>query len=249
MSTTLSMSKRPSRTPQTATRWPSRLPVLKPRRPRICGKFRKITQQYFTARIYSNTSPKTNGWRAPKWWALEKVAPALNMAIFGMLNFWGVIPGYHCWMEERNAENKNREATWTQQRNTWNSSLEKKGLHQSNQHLALQCLLYKLILKKTWHVTLSYVFNCNKPSKKKTVPSNFVGIDSIFWGEQVAQPEPLVHLIGQRLAYSPNTHTHTSFRVWKARCPSTKQFLVVWFPVVWDSTSDEQIRKHQGIYF
>ena len=38
------------------------------------------------------TPPKKLAWRAPKWWALEKVTPALNMTILGInsLNYWGV---------------------------------------------------------------------------------------------------------------------------------------------------------------
>ncbi len=37
------------------------------------------------------TPPKTNGWRAPKWWALEMVIPALNMDIFGIyVKFLGI---------------------------------------------------------------------------------------------------------------------------------------------------------------
>lgn len=46
---------------------------------------------------------------------------------------------------------------------------------------------------------------------KKTVPSNLVGIHSVFVQEQVlatARPEPVVHLLRQRLAYP----IHTSSR-------------------------------------
>ena len=40
----------------------------------------------------SEPSPKTNGWRAPKWWALEKV-DSLKIWPFlvSMLDFWGVV--------------------------------------------------------------------------------------------------------------------------------------------------------------
>lgn len=57
---------------------------------------------------------------------------------------------------------------------------------------------------------------------KKTVPSNLVGIHSVFVQEQVlatARPEPVVHLLRQRLAYP----IHTSSRGWKDKCPSTIQ--------------------------
>ena len=41
-------------------------------------------------------SPKTNGWRAPKWWALEKVTKRLQIWRFlvSMLDFWGVSQYY-----------------------------------------------------------------------------------------------------------------------------------------------------------
>ena len=45
-------------------------------------------------------TPKTNGWRAPQWWALQKVRGPLNMAIFGIhVRFLGCIFQNHFFFE------------------------------------------------------------------------------------------------------------------------------------------------------
>ena len=38
----------------------------------------QLLEWFFDDKSY--TPEFTNGWRAPKWWALGKVAPALNIA-------------------------------------------------------------------------------------------------------------------------------------------------------------------------
>ena len=59
-------------------------------------------------------------------------------------------------------------------------------------------------------------------AKKKQFQAIVLESTLFLWGEQVlatAQPEPVVRLLRQRLAYP----IHTSSRGWKDKCPSTIQ--------------------------
>ena len=56
------------------------------------------------------TLPKTNGWRAPKWWALEKVTgPLKNGNFWYTLDFWGV---YETWILEFGRDKKWQSQGW-----------------------------------------------------------------------------------------------------------------------------------------
>ncbi len=77
----------PTRSCCWTSQWSLQIHVLRPRIgiqvPTVPKKFRvQVGLNLFQVGIGSLTHPKTNGWRATKWWALEKVTPFKNG------NFW-----------------------------------------------------------------------------------------------------------------------------------------------------------------